>query len=178
MKKSLVGALVGAIILFIWQFISWGISGIHGAEMQYTENQDEILAFLDGKLEEGTYFLPTVPEGASQEEQQALAETATGKPWAKISYRASFNSNMGMNLVRGFATDLIAAFLLCWVLLQFANLTFDKAIIASLSIGLIGYLTISYLNSIWFENNSLGDLIDAIVSWVLVGAWLGWWLRR
>jgi len=45
-------------------------------------------------------------------------------------------------------------------------------------VGLIGYLTIPYLNSIWFETNSIGHLIDAFVSWGLVGIWLGWWLPR
>lgn len=46
------------------------------------------------------------------------------------------------------------------------------------AIGIIGYLTIPYLYSIWFETNSLGHLVDALVSWGLVGAWLGWWLPR
>jgi hypothetical protein len=45
-------------------------------------------------------------------------------------------------------------------------------------VGGIGYLTIPYLNSIWFDNNSMGYLIDWLVQWGVVGAWLGWWLTR
>ncbi len=180
MKKSLIGALVGAVILFLWQFLSWGTGAFHGNEMKHTPNQDEILEFLDGKLEpgNGTYFLPVVPKGATMEDREALMETATGKNWALISYRSNLQMTSPLNFARGFVIDFIAAFILCWILLQFAELTMGKTLMASIGIGIIGYLTISYLNSIWFENGTWGALIDAIGSWLLVGLWLGWWLRK
>lgn len=180
MNKSLIGALVGGIILFLWQFLSWGVAVFHANEMKYTENQDEILEFLDGKLEpgSGTYFLPRVPKGTSAEDMKAATEAAQGKNWALISYRSDLQMGMGLNMVRGFVIDFVAVLLLCWVLLQFAELTMGKTIMASVAIGIIGYLTISYLNSIWFEYGTWGALIDAIGSWLLVGLWLGWWLRR
>ena len=54
MKKLFVGALVGGLILFIWQFLSWSLLNIHLPEMQYTPAQDEILSALsEAGLEEG-----------------------------------------------------------------------------------------------------------------------------
>jgi hypothetical protein len=85
---------------------------------------------------------------------------------------------MGMNMFRGFTVDLVAAFLLTWLLLKFQNLNFGTAIQASIAVGLISYLTIPYLNSIWFEGNTVEHLIDAIGQWGLIGVWLGWWLPR
>jgi hypothetical protein len=152
---------------------------IHQSEYGYTPNQDKIMETLNQNLtEEGTYMVPGVPPGTPHEEAEAAMQGSVGKPWASISYHKSFNVNMGANMFRGFVVDLLAAWLLVWLLLRFETLNLPTALRASVTVGIIGYLTIPYLNSIWFENNSLGHLVDAIVSWALVGLWLGWWLPR
>ncbi len=179
MKTLAIGSLVGGIILFLWQFLSWSLLGIHNPQMAYTPNQDAIIEALGNNLEEaGTYFVPRAPEGATMAEEEAFGKKMTGQPWAIVSYRKSFNANMGMNMVRGLIIDLLAVLLLGWILMKIPNLDFQTPLIVSLAVGLIGYLTISYLNTIWFEGSSFPDLIDAIVSWGAVGAWLGYWLPR
>ena len=57
MKKTIIGVLVGALILFIWQFISWGAVNLHSGMQQYTPKQTEILKYLGDNLEEGFYYL-------------------------------------------------------------------------------------------------------------------------
>jgi hypothetical protein len=179
MKKQLIATLVGAIILFVWQFLSWAAIPIHKSEYGYTPNQDKIMEALNQNLtEEGTYMLPGMAPGASHEQTEAEMTKNIGKPWASVSYHKSMSGDMGMNMVRGFSVDLVAAFLLVWLLLQFKNLNMMSAIKASVTVGLIAYFTIPYLNSIWFEGNSMEHLIDALVQWGLVGVWLGWWLPR
>ena len=178
MKKMFIGALVGGLILFVWQFLSWSLINLHSSSQQYTASQDTILEVLAANLEEGTYFLPTVPSGTSQEEAQKFMTEQTGKPWAVVSYHEEMSNNMPVNMLRGFAVDFLAVLLLCWILLKFGNLTFSNALFASWAVGFIGYFTVNYLNSIWFEGNTIPDLIDVIVNWGLVGAWLGWWLKR
>lgn len=179
MKKQLLAALVGGLILFVWQFLSWGMMLVHADAFRYTPNQDSLLAALEQHLgEEGNYMLPNVAPETPPEDHQRLMEGYIGKPWATISYHKSMDMSMGMNMFRGFAIDLIAVFLLTWLLLKFAQLNFSTCLKASLAVGFIGYLTINYLNSIWFESGSIGHLIDAVVQWGLVGAWLGWWLNR
>ncbi|MCB0524853.1 MAG: hypothetical protein H6576_10830 [Lewinellaceae bacterium] len=179
MNKQLIASFVGGLIIFIWQFFSWSILPTHKAEFGYTANQDSIMQTLNRYLsEDGGYFLPGVPPGTSQEEAQAMMEKNANKPWASISYHKSLNTNMTMNMVRGFVADLLAAFLLVWLLMRFESLTMQSAIIASIFVGLTSYLTVSYSNSVWFETPSIGHLIDAIVSWGLAGTWLGWYLRR
>ena len=178
MKKLIIGALVGSLILFIWQFLSFALIGIHNNQMAYTGNQDAILKVLEENLEEGFYFLPRAPMDASQADQQTMMNESIGKPWAMISYHKSMSNNMGMNMLRGWAIDFISALLLAWLLLKMATLDMKTALLSSLAIGLIGYFTINYLNSVWYETNSIPDLIDAVVQWGLTGAWLGWWLPR
>lgn len=178
MKKQLIATLVGGIILFVWQFLSWSIVNVHASEFTYTANQDKILEALSQNLEEGSYFLPGVPPGTSSADQQAAMENSVGKPWATIQYHKAMSMGMGMNLVRGMATDLLAIFLLVWLLSKFTAVDLKTTVLASLAVGGIAYLTIPYLNSIWFETGTIGYLIDLVVQWGLVGLWLGWWLPR
>ena len=179
MKKLIIGAIVGSLILFIWQFLSWAMLDLHGSQMDHTPQQDAIMEAINNSgLEEGDYFMPRAPRGASSEEAQAVMETAEGKPWALVKYRKTMKSQMGLNMFRGWAICLVSVLLLGWLLGQFAEVNLKKAIIAAVSIGIIGYLTVPYLNSIWFEGNSMPDLIDAIVPWAATGAWLGWWIPR
>ncbi len=42
MKKTIIGAIVGGIIIFAWQFLSWGPLNLHEAQQQYTPKQDTI----------------------------------------------------------------------------------------------------------------------------------------
>jgi hypothetical protein len=179
MKKQLIASLVGGIILFIWQFLSWSMLPTHHAEYGYTPNQDRIIEALNQNLsEEGTYMVPGVPPGTPHAEAEALMAPNMGKPWASIHYHKSFSVDMGMNMFRGFVADFFALLLLTWVLLKFEVLNMRNAVQASIFVGLVGYLTIPYLRNIWFEEDSIGYLIDTLVSWGLVGVWLGWWLPR
>ena len=53
MRTLLIGSLVGGLILFLWQFLSWTALNLHGREMQHTPKQDAILQSLSQNLEEG-----------------------------------------------------------------------------------------------------------------------------
>lgn len=128
--------------------------------------------------EEGTYMLPGVPPGTSHEQAEASMQSSVGKPWASISYHKSMSNNMGMNMFRGFVVDLVVAYLMIWLLMKMENLTMGTALQTCVGVGFIAYLTIPYLNSIWFEGNTIEHLIDVFGQWGILGVWLGWWLPR
>lgn len=179
MSKLAIGGVVGGILVFFWQFLSWGPLNLHAPQQRYTEKQDTILSFLSQQFsEDGFYFMPGLPEGASGDEYEKAMEANAGKPWAQVYYHKSWNTNMGMNMVRGLVANILAALLLCWILLKISNNSFQITFIASIAVGIISYLTNGYATAIWFEVPSMPDLIDAIVAWALCGGWLGWWLNR
>ena len=179
MQKSIIAAVVGGIILFIWQFLSWTMLNIHESNQKHTENQDAIIEALSANLsEDGVYFIPRVPPGTSSEDARAYQESQMGKPWALVNYRSSFDSNMGMNMTRGLLVNIISVFILAWLLGKVSGMSMSLAIMASIGVGLIGHLNIEYIESIWFETNSLPGLIDTVVQWGLCGVWLGWFLGR
>lgn len=176
--KTIIGALVGAILLFVWQFISWAAVNIHSGEQQYTKHQDSILSVLADKLEDGTYYLPNVPAGTDQATTEQFMKDAVGKPWAVVSYHKSMDMNMSMNMIRAFVADLLAVIFLIMLLMQVRELNFLKSLCFAISIGLIGFLSVTYLNTIWFKTHAWAALLDVFAAWGMVGAWLGWWLNR
>jgi hypothetical protein len=174
MKKQFIAVAVTGFILFFWQFLSFAALEIHKPAMQYTDQQDVILEALKD-LPPGQYYLPQAAPG---EDPAAFMEKAAGKPWAKISYHASLHTGMALPMLRSFGADLVAAWLLVWLLLQFRELSMIRAVTASLAVGGVAFLTIPYLDSVWFENTSVYHFVDWLVQWSLTGLWLGWWLKR
>ncbi len=175
MKKLIIAALVGGIILFLWQFVSWAAVNFHKDTQQYSEKQDEVLEFLSQNLDEGFYFMPLAAQG---EDEQQKMEESIGKPWAQVYFHKSMTNNMAGNMSRGLVIDFLAAGLMAWMLLKMGNPSFQTILTSCIAVGLIGYFTIPYLNSIWFETPTIAYLIDAVGSWGLVGLWFGWWLRK
>lgn len=179
MKKQLIATAVAGIIIFIWQFCSWGICNLHSSEFTYTPNQDAIMNALNANLtEDGNYYLPSLPQDASQEQHEELMKSNMGKPWAMIKYHKVSDFSMGMNMFRGFVVDLVAAFLMIWLLMQFRETSFKTVLQSCLGVGFIAYLIVTYTNSIWFDTNTMMYFVDTIVMWGLVGCWLGWWMNR
>jgi hypothetical protein len=178
MKKLLIGAVVGGILLFFWQFLSNSILDLHRPMVDHTPKQEEILKYLSENMEEGNYFLPTLPKGASWEENEKMMEESMGKPWAQVYYHKAMNMDMTANMLRGLAVDFLAVLALAWVLMKISNNNLTTTLLSCLAIGIASYLTTSYANGIWYETVTMPDLIDAIVGWGVVGVWLGWWLNR
>lgn len=180
MKKAVIGSLVGAIIIFIWQFLSFGLINLHEPAQQYTEKQEAIMKFLKSQgLEEGGYFLPNVPEGTSMDEQHKAMDAAVGKPWAIIQYHNELEDGMTVNMIRGFLVDFVVVFLFCWLVGKMAAPGFGTIFTSALVVGLIAFLIQPYTGTIWYKFFDIwAFFIDAIVAWGLTGLWLGWWLRR
>lgn len=177
MNKLIIGSLVGGLILFVWQFLSWAALDLHGNMTQYSSKQDTVMQFLSTQLEPGYYFMPMAPKDASREDQEAMMKEMEGKPWAQIYYHESMNTSMTMNMVRGFLVDVVIALLLCWLLMQIPNRTMKDTVMACLAVGLVSYLAGVYGSAIWFETPTMPDLVDAIASFGLLGAWLGFYLK-
>src|SRR6266487_3813508 len=119
MKKSVIGAVVGGIILFIWQALSNTVLNLHYDSHRYTPAQESILNYLNTQLnEDGRYYMPALPRGSSMDDYNKLASTSKGKPWALIDYHTSLKADMPMAMFRTLLTDIIVAWLLCWILLK------------------------------------------------------------
>lgn len=182
MKKMLIGAIVGGIIIFAWQFLTWGALNLHENQQRYTPKQDSILAYLNTQFnEDGAYMMPTFAPGTSNSEMEKQMKATEGKPWAQVIYHKSMPgmSKMFMNMGRSLIINILVVWLLCWLLVKIPNPSFSTIFLGSLGTGLIVFFNMPYVMHIWFGSFDLtAHFIDALVSWGVTGLWLGWWLRR
>lgn len=180
MKKILIGGLVGGILLFAWQTISYAVANFHDKGQAYTSKQDTILQFLNNSgLEEGTYFIPRLQNENSSEEMEKFMKEVDGKPWAQISYYKAWHMNMGMNMARGAIANVIIICFLVWIFTKMGTQSFSTYFVASLLVGIICFTNGPYTGHIWYPKHDINAyFVDAIASWGLVGIWLGWWMGR
>ncbi|HSB92056.1 MAG TPA: hypothetical protein VLC28_03025 [Flavitalea sp.] len=180
MKKLLIGSILGAIVIFFWQFLSFALLNLHNAATDYTPKQTEVLNYLDSQFtESGSYYLPRTPNGASSEEMEKAMLDAQGKPWAIVSYHKSMNMSMGANMFRGIVINVIMVALLCGIVSKLKDPTFGQILLTSIAVGMIVFFNVPYTSHIWYEIFDLNAyLIDAIVGWGLVGVVVGLVYRR
>lgn len=159
--------------------MSWTIFNIHGSQASYTHEQDRILkAIEDINIPEGEYALPTFKPNASADEREAYMEKYTGKPWAVLRYKKELTNTMPLNMIRSVVINFVIVFFLCLFIGMLRNKNFKNIFLTCLGFGVLSYFANSYLYSVWFGNETIPDLIDAVVQFSLLGAWLGFMLGR
>lgn len=182
MKKTIIGAIVGGIIIFAWQFLSWGLLNLHTAQQQYTPKQDSILAYLGTQFsEDGAYMLPAVAPGTSREEMEKQMKPMEGKPWAQVVYHTSMPgiNKMYMNMGRSLLVNMFIVWLLCWLLVKIPLRSFGTVFLGTLGMGIIVFLNAPYTMHIWYGSFDLmAHFADALIAWGVTGLWLGWWLTH
>ena len=181
--RIFVSALVGAIILFVYQAMSWMALGIHNDSFKYTENQAAIMECLNENLdEEAMYFLPYFDmETTSDEEQQAMHEVKLGKPWAMITYHKEMSNDMTGMMGFGFLSCFLICLIISMVLINIPTASFGMRMFLVMSLGLLVMLGGPLYNANWFDtpsHNLSGDLIDILLGYLLAGAWMSWWTGR
>ncbi len=182
MKKMIIAALVGGIILFVWQFLTWGLLNLHEAQQKYTPKQDSILAYLGTQfIEDGAYMMPTFAPGTSRDEMENQMKVTEGKPWAQVVYHKSLPgmSKMYTNMGRSLVVDFVIVLLLCWLLTKIPSPSFGTVFLGTIGTGIIIFLNAPYTMHIWYGSFDLmAHFTDALLAWGVTGLWLGWWLRR
>jgi hypothetical protein len=172
MKNHILFSFLGAVILFIWSFLSWAAINLHQDEQTYTPLEKDVLsAIAETGLEQGMYALGQGDPTGGQEAQWAEWESDfKGKPWGVLNYQSNMEMSMGMNMFRGFTKDLLIAALVFMLLSMIKEVSYKKAVIMCLSIGLIAFMTEYYNGYIWFKTPGIyAHLLDAVVPWTLLG---------
>jgi hypothetical protein len=179
MKKYLIGSLVGGIIVFLWQGISWMGIGIHSDSMKYNPAQDNIMSVLSANIkEDGAYMLPSAP---TMKEREDMMKQSEGKPWASVIYHNAMSGDMTRRFIRCVLVDIFLVISLIYMLTRSGTPIGRRIFSASVAFGLATWLWTMYMGHIWFDlpwHMIKGDLIDSLVAWALCGIWLGWWLNR
>jgi len=181
MKNVIIGAVVAAIITFVWQSMSWMAFGVHDNTLKYSPQQDAVLASLSQNLTEtGVYAIPNAPPGASQEAQQQFQNDMLGKPAAIVHYTKGMEMNMGRQMPIGFLLNFVAAFIVAYVVSK-TGTSFGSRWMVGFGFAIFLVFQSSLIMANWWNTPMhylSGEIIDHLVGWGLGGAWLAWWFGR
>ncbi len=180
MKKNLLGALVGGLIIFIWQALSHMAFNLHEPNQKFSAGQDSVLTAIKTHLKEpGGYILPRMQNELSMEEMESFTKSIQGKPWAMVRFYKSYDIDMTSNMLRGLAVNILLAFLLIWIINRLKVPSSKTIFTLSIVVGFIAFSNISYTEHIWYPVFDLrAQLIDAIVGWGLCGFWLSRYMGK
>ncbi|MFY7898901.1 MAG: hypothetical protein ACOVNY_01875 [Chitinophagaceae bacterium] len=178
MKKVAISSLVGGVIIFLWQLLSYNLLHLHRDTQKYSPNQDSILKMLTENLsEEGQYLLPTLPAISTPKEQQRLADAQEGRSWAVVSFHKNYTGDIIGKIIIALLTNIVMVGMLAWIFSKMEGWGLFTFFVSSVFVGLIVFMNTSVTNRIWNESFGLtADLIDAVASWGLVGLWMGGYL--
>ena len=180
MKRTIIGAIVGGLIIFFWQAASHVAFNLHEPSQMYTANQDSVMISLNKHLKkEGGYILPRMENEQNMAQAEEFAKKVTGKPWARVQYYTNYQISMQDNMIRGLIVDIFLVVLVIYLIKQLKTPKMRDILGLCLIIAIIVFTNSPYTQHIWYPVFDLrAELIDLIISWGLCGLWLGWYLPR
>lgn len=180
--KVLISTLVGGIILFAWQSLSWTVLPIHKHSLKYTAGQETVLKALSENLEEGIYYVPYLdPDQASKEDWESLQKSSEGKPVAMINYMPSYHNNMGKAIGLGLVYSLLVALVISLVIDNSRAGGFGGRWLTAMGFAVVLILFDTMGDMNWWHHPGHwvnGELIDYLVSFSLAGLWFAWYWSR
>lgn len=183
--RIFIAALIGAIIIFIWQMAAHMVLPIGEMGMKAPPNEDVVIqAVASGTPEPGIYMLPHF-DMAKADDTAALAawETkakANRYSWLVVAPANPDPMNMGPQLGKQFASNLLSALIAAWLLAATAW-GFGARIVGSVGIGLFGWLSNVVPQWNWYQfpaGYMAGGLLEQGIGWLLAGIGIAWWLSR
>lgn len=125
MKRTLGGALAGAIVFFIWGFLAWPTLHLYNFAFPATPRDGAIRSVLSDSLShDGAFVIPSPPartDVGSEADHEAMMQAWTERhregPIAVILFRRAGAEPLDpMVTLRGFGIELLAAVLLALLL--------------------------------------------------------------
>lgn len=192
MRKTLIGTVVGALVVFIWGFVSWAAVGIWDGQIRPHPTGDAAAARLvDGITEDGAYYLPSkssreaveamTPEQAKAD-MQAWSERHKQGPLVTLLVRKTGMDPMGAGtFIGGIAIDLLGACIMSiFMLLATPSAGWCQRFAIGLSMAVFAAVTSHGSNWNWFhlpDDWSFPLAIDLLAGWTLCAAVLALILR-
>jgi len=181
-----IAALIGAIVIFVWQFLAHMVLPIGMMGFRLPQNEDVVLqAVTTGLPTPGVYLLPSLDPAKMSDEAavKAWSEKATKNPFVFAVVAGTPTGDpmsMGPQLVKQFISNFLAALLAAFVLAATAW-TFGLRVVGALAFGLFGWLSDLVPQMTWYRFPSdfiVGGLLEQGIGWLLAGVGIAWWLGR
>jgi hypothetical protein len=183
MKKVIIGGILGAVIIFIWSFIAWGVVPLHDSTMRNIANEDSLITLMRSTMDAKTvYVFPGMPAkvpGTTSEQKEAAMKEWEQKyakgPTGMIFYDPKGSSPMMPGqMVVGFIICFLSTALAGWLLARSTAIASGYMArvmycgVLGIFISLVAHLT----NWNWMGyplDFTIAMMVDTIIGWILAG---------
>ncbi len=176
MARTLLGGVLGGVILVVWGMLAWSVLPIHKDTIQNLPNEEAVVTALQGTPQQGVYFFPGMPKNASDKAaMDAYWERYRRGPMGIVVYDPrGGDPAMVSNMVVGLLISILAALVATWIFQR--STAFTGMLLQRLSFfGMLGvFLALATYFTNWnWMGYPLGFTtsmaLDTIVAWLLAG---------
>jgi hypothetical protein len=189
MIRLFVGALLSAVVLFVWGYVFWSASGVMVQFMHRLPDEDKaVQLFQDHDLESGAYLIPfpgpAALNGTDKDKEDVYLARRVKGPLMEIIYRKEGAPSPGnpqvlaVGFCHYFAASLLAAVLL--ILAQPGLPRYPMRVLFVTLAGVFATVAITFAKPIWFFHPWPAVLYEAAfqtIGWLLAGLVLGLVIR-
>ena len=184
--KLLFAALLGAVAIFLWEFVAHMLTPLGEAGLGYMPNPDAVSSSLQSAIgdQRGMYIFPTgglTAKSSREEEQKAMErmnEEMKTKPSGLLIYKpAGTQFNFPKNLAVQFVTDLLKAALLLALLAHTRLASFGKRLVFLMLAGALAAIVtnIPYWNWYGFGGTyTVSQVLMEIIGFFFAGLVIAW----
>ena len=177
MKQTLLGGIVGGVILFIWSFLAWVILPLHEPTLHRIKDEDAVRTMLQSTIDtKAVYIVPHGPDNKSdQAAMSAWEQKMKQGPTGLIIFDPQGSDPMmASQMVSGILIDILTGILIAWFLKRSTALA--STYVARVAYcGMLGIFiaVISHLTA-WNWMGFPADyttamIVDTLISMVLAG---------
>jgi|WetSurMetagenome_2_1015567.scaffolds.fasta_scaffold207537_2 hypothetical protein len=169
MGNYLKGGLVGGLILFMFQSVSWMALPWHSLALKGFPNESAVRQAVSDVTQRGMYMVPNPAMN------QGSGQVAPG-PMVFAAVVPSGVPGMGLPLAIQLANQILLALLATHILLQTKGLSYGMKVrilsVIGVLIGLGGHIP----TWAWWGFSGIytaGEIVDAVIGWTLAGLAMG-----
>ncbi len=177
MKKTVLGGIVGGIILFIWGFLAWAILPLHEPTLHTVADEDAVINALKPILQEhAVYTFPKQPDmSVDQAAMDAWTEKYKRGPSVMMFYKPTGSDPMmPSQMIFGLILAILSAWVVCWFLARSIalNAPYISRVAYCGMFGLFVSLFTHLMQWNWMEypvDYTSAMIIDAMLGWIFAG---------
>ena len=177
MKKTVIGGMVGGIIIFVWSFLAFVLLPFHEPTFHQVTKEDEAIQALKSLLDQQAVYM--LPKNPGMSADKAAMDAWEGKvkrgPIAMIVYNpGGVDPMMPRQMIIGLILDILAAWVVCWFLARSValNAPYISRVAYCGMFGLFVSLFTHLMSWNWLGfpvDYTSAMIIDAILSWIFAG---------
>ena len=165
---ALLGGIVGGLVVFAWGAVSWMALPWHQTSLLRFKNEVAVAKAVRGNAPQaGTYLLlaehwrnPTAEQKTIPKGFMLFGAVRQGSPTMSSYY------------LRGLAIEMVAAFLLSWLLLSLKGLTYWGRVRVATTVAVVAWAMVRLPDWNWWGFSmsfTLLAILDLVIGWFLGG---------